>query len=221
METPPVEPDMIGPWKRNTWVYGLRIPFSLVFLGWITLAQVISPSFSIQIYIYTLAASFFGLVVGAHYIDIGWSKEKFSPYLRIPSSMLLVGIVAVAIGGVLGAYMAFRWGLPFLVFVAIESFAAIAYPREKPKVVHSYIGFGLTWGVIPFLGAYFIQAGTVSLLAVGLAAFVGLSVIMMHHLAIMSRDSPAWKDALFLLRLYNYSVYLVGALSLLGKLLGH
>ena len=78
----------------------------------------------------------------------------------------------------------------------VESFAAVAYPRENPKRVHSYVGFGLTWGTMPFLGAYFIQAGTVSLLALGLSAFVGLSVVMMHHLAIMSRESPAWKDAL-------------------------
>lgn len=220
METPPVEPDMIGPWRRNTWIYGLRIPFSMVFLGWITLAQTIAPSFNPEIYVYTLLASFFGLVVGAHYIDIGWSREKFSPFLRIPESMLLVGVLAVAVGGLLGIYISARWNLIFLGFVVIESFAAVAYPREKPRIVHSYAGFGLTWGVIPFLAAYFIQAGTISLLALGLAAFVGLSVIMMHHLAIMSRDSPAWKDALFLLKLYNYSVYFVGAAALIGKVFG-
>jgi hypothetical protein len=211
---------MVTPWKRNPWVYGLRTPFSFIFLGWLTLAQAVAPSFNAQIYVFTLLASFFGLVVGAHYIDIGSSKEKFSRYIRIPASMLAVGVVAVLLGLLLGIYVSLRWNTAFLLFVAVESFAAVAYPREKPKVLHSYASFGLTWGTIPFLGAYFIQAGTISLLVLGLSAFVGISVVMMHHLAIMSRESPAWKDALYLLRLYKYSVYAMAILALLGKGLG-
>jgi hypothetical protein len=134
--------------------------------------------------------------------------------------MLAVGVVAVLLGLLLGIYVSLRWNTAFLLFVAVESFAAVAYPREKPKVLHSYASFGLTWGTIPFLGAYFIQAGTISLLVLGLSAFVGISVVMMHHLAIMSRESPAWKDALYLLRLYKYSVYAMAILALLGKGLG-
>jgi len=172
------------------------------------------------VYLLTLLSAFFGLVVGAHYIDIGSSKAKFSPYLRIPGSMLVVGLVAVAIGGALGVYLSLRWNILFLVFVVVESFAAVAYPRESPKVMHSYASFGLTWGTIPFLAAYFIQAGSISFLALGLSAFVGVSVVMMHHLAIMSRESPAWKDALYLLRLYRYSVYFVAVAALAGKALG-
>jgi hypothetical protein len=42
----------------------------------------------------------------------------------------------------------------------------------------------------------------------------------MHHLAIMSRESPAWKDALYLLKIYNYSVYAVAIAALAGALLG-
>ncbi len=219
MDTPPVEPDMIGPWKKNTWVYGLRTPFSFVFLGWVTLAQAIAPSFNLQIYLFTMLASFLGLVVGAHYIDIGSSSQKFSPYLKITRYMLAFGFVSVALGVVVGAFIAFKWNLAFLAFVLEEGFASIAYPRENPKMVHSYIGFGLTWGTIPFLGAYFIQASTVSLLAIGLSIFIGLSVVMMHHLAIMSRDSPAWKDALYLLRIYNYAVYAVALAAIVGRFL--
>ena len=219
MDTPPVEPDLMTPWSRNTWVYGLRTPFSLVFVGWLTLAQAMAPKFNLEIYLFTLLAAFLGLIVGAHYVDIGSSREKFSPYLRIPRGMLAMGLAAVGLGIAVGVYMSVRWDIAFLVFVLIEGFAAIAYPRENPKRVHSYLGFGLTWGTIPFLGAYFIQASTISLLAVGLSAFIGLSVVMMHHLAIMSRESPAWKDALYLLRIYNYSVYAVAIAALAGALL--
>ncbi len=210
---------MVGPWKTNAWFYGLRTPFSLVFLGWITLAQAIAPNFDLEIYLLTMLASFFGLVVGAHYVDIGSSKAKFSPYLKVPRSMLAVGLVAVALGVAVGVYIAARWNPFFLAFVLVEGFAAIAYPRESPKLMHSYAGFGLTWGTIPFLGAYFIQTSTLSFLAVGLSIFIGLSVVMMHHLAIMSRESPAWKDALYLLRIYNYAVYAVALAAILGRLI--
>ena len=205
---------------NNPWIYGLRAPFSFIFLGWVTLAQVISPSFDAQIYALTILSAFFGLVVGAHYIDIGSSKEKFSTYIRIPASMLGIGVVAVLVGVLLGLYMSLRWDTAFLGFVVVEGFVAVAYPREKPKIMHSYASFGLAWGTVPFLGAYFIQARTISLLALGLSAFVGMSVVMMHHLAIMSRETPAWKDALYLLRLYKYSVYAMALLALLGKGLG-
>lgn len=221
LETPPVEPDLVSPWRRSVWLYGLRVPFSLVFVGWITLAEVLSPKFSLEIYLYSLAAVFLGLVVGAHYIDIGTSRGKFSPFFaEIPSWMLWIGILTVVAGGVVGVYMALRWNLLFLAFVAVEGFAAVAYPREKPKIVHSYPGFGLTWGTIPFIGAFFIQGGTISPLAVALGIFVGISVVMMHHLAIMSRDSPGWRDALYLLRLYRYSVYAVALVAFAGRILG-
>ncbi len=221
METPPVEPDLVSPWRRSVWLYGLRTPFSLVFVGWMTLAEVMSPKFSLEIYFYSLLAVFLGLVVGAHYIDIGSSREKFSPFFpNIPAGMLWVGILTVVAGGLVGVYMALRWNPVFIVFVVVEGLAAVAYPREKPKAVHSYPGFGLTWGTIPFVAAYFIQSGTLTLLALAVAIFVGVSVVMMHHLAIMSRDSPGWKDALYLLGLYRYSVYLVALVAFAGKVLG-
>lgn len=221
LETPPVEPDLVAPWTRNVWLYGLRVPFSLVFIGWMTFASALAPTFNLEIYLYSLLAVFLGLVVGAHYIDIGASREKFSPFFPdIPAGMVWIGILAVVAGGAVGVYMALRWNLLFLLFVAVEGFAAYAYPSEKPKLVHSYLGFGLTWGTIPFIAAYFIQSGTLSLLVLGAAVFVGVSVVMMHHLAIMSRESPGWKDALYLLGLYRYSVYAIALIAITGRILG-
>jgi hypothetical protein len=220
LDKAPVEPDLVRPWTRSVWLYGLRAPFSLIFLGWITLAQSLSPSFNVEIYLYSLLASLLGLVVGAHYIDISTSETKFSPFFRIPRRlMLVVGIIGVVLGGLVGVYMALRWNVAFLIFVAIESVAAVAYPRERPRFTHNYISFGLTWGAIPFAASYFIQSGSLNPVSIGLATFVGISVVMMHHLAIMSRESPSWKDALYLLRLYRYSVYIMSVLAILGRLI--
>jgi len=217
---PPTEPDLTHPWNGNVWFYGLRTPFSLVFIGWVSFAQVLSPHFDALLYAYLILAAFFGLVVGAHYIDIATSVEKFSPYFKIPSrAMLGVGIAAVAAGIIIGAYVSLRWNLPlFLLFVAIEGAAAIAYPREVPKLAHSYVAFGLAWGTIPFLASYYAQAGTISFLALAVSAFVGVSVVMMHHLAVMTRESSDWRNALYLLALYRYSVYLIAVISIVGRI---
>src|SRR5438477_501772 len=123
LETPPVEPDLVSPWTKNVWLFGLRTPFSLVFVGWMTLAEVMSPKFSLEIYLYSMVA-------------------------------------------------------------------------------------------------VFIQSGALSLLALAVSTFVGVSVVMMHHLAIMSRESPGWKDALYLLGLYRYAVYLVAVVAFVGRILG-
>src|ERR1700733_4113436 len=104
-----------------------------------TFAEVLSPRFSVEIYLFTLLAAFLGLVVGAHYIDIGTSREKFSPFFPdIPSGMLWLGLLTALAGAAVGVYMAFRWNLFFIAFVVVEGFAAYAYPREQPKAVHSY-----------------------------------------------------------------------------------
>ncbi len=220
LEGAPVEPDLTNPWRRNVWLYGLRTPFSFVFLSWITFAQALSPAFSLEIYGYSILAAFLGLIVGAHYIDISTSVEKFSPFFKVPRRpMLLVGLLFVALGFLVGVYMSVRWNILFLVFVLIESFAAVGYPREKPGFAHSYSSFALAWGSMPFLGSYFIQAGTLNLTVLGISVFVGMSVLMMHHLAIMTRESKDWPNAMYLLILYRYSVYSIGLLSLLGRLL--
>ena len=184
-----------------------------------TFAQSLAPSFNLEVYLYTLLAAFFGLVVGAHYIDVATSEKKFSPYFKVPGRrMLYTGVVFVALGAAVGVYISLRWNALFLIFVGVETFAAVAYPREKPRFAHSYTAFAVTWGAIPFLASYFIQAATLTLVVVASSVFVGLSTLMMHHLAIMTRESSDWQNAMYLLTLYRYAVYSIGLLSLVGRL---
>ena len=134
--------------------------------------------------------------------------------------MIAIGVAAVAIGILVGAHIAIARNLPFfLLFVAIEGALAIGYPRETPKFAHSYDAFGLAWGTIPFLASYYVQSGTKSIVALAVSCFVGSSVVMMHHLAKISGDSSDWKNALYLLRLYRYSVYFIAVIALIGKFL--
>ncbi len=71
----------------------------------------------------------------------------------------------------------------------------------------------------PLVESDLIQSSTINLFALGLLVFIGLCVVIMHHLAIMSRESSAWKNAVYLLRIYDYA-YVVAVAALAGRSLG-
>src|SRR5437667_11081699 len=101
---PLVEPDLVGVWRKNVWWFGFRWPFSMVLFSWVTVASTLAPEFHLDRYLLTMVAGFFGLVVGAHYIDIAGSGEKYLPYFpgRNRSAMSGLGVFAVLVGVAVG-----------------------------------------------------------------------------------------------------------------------
>jgi MFS family permease len=222
----PVEPDLVGAWsKHGVYLFGLRTPFSLVFLSWMTAASALSAEFHWDRYLLGLVAAFFGLVVGAHYIDIAGSKGKYLPFFPEMNTrrIMLIGVAAALLGAALGVYIALAYNPLFLIFVALASFSAIFYPLEKPKILHTYAGFGLAWGFIPTLGAYYLQSFKIDLLSFGFAAFVGITVVQMHHMAVLSneKENPpeVTKNARYLLSLHRTAALSLGLLLLLSKVI--
>ena len=206
-------------------MFGLRTPFSLVFLSWVTAASALSAEFHWDRYLLGLVAAFFGLVVGAHYIDIAGSKGKYLPFFpRMKVKQVMVfGIASALVGAGIGVYIAIAYNPFFLVFVVLASFSAIFYPLEKPKILHSYTGFGIAWGFVPVLGAYYLQSSRIDLLSLGFAAFVGITVVQMHHMAVLSNEKENPKavteNARYLLRLHRVAAFALGLVLLVSKLL--
>jgi MFS family permease len=221
-----VEPDLVGTWaEHGVYLFGLRIPFSLIFLSWVTAASAIAPAFHWDRYLLGLIAAFFGLVVGAHYIDIAGSKGKYLPYFPEMNvkRVMAIGIVAALVGAAIGVYIALRYDPVFLIFVLLGSLSAIFYPLEKPKMLHSYAGFGIAWGFIPTLAAYYLQSSRIDLLSLGFATFVGLTVVQMHHMAVLSneKENPKFvtENARYLLRLHRAAAVSLAFIVLISKLL--
>ena len=222
---PPVEPDLVGAWsKHGVYLFGLRTPFSLVFLSWVTAASALSAEFHWDRYLLGLVAAFFGLVVGAHYIDIAGSQGKYRPFFPEMNvrAVMVIGLAAALFGAALGVYIALVYNPLFLIFVVFASFSAIFYPLEKPRVLHSYAGFGLAWGFLPSLGAYYLQSSKIDLLSLGFAAFVGITVVQMHHMAVLSneKENPptVTRNARYLLKLHRAAAFSLGLLLLTSKL---
>src|SRR5881398_771189 len=221
---PMVEPDLVGVWKINVWWFGLRWPFSMVLFSWVTVASTLAPAFHLDRYLLTMLAGFFGLVVGAHYIDIAGSGEKYLPYFPRMNRAAIrwVGVLAVLVGVAIGTYMSLLYSLWFLGFVVLGGFFALFYPVETPKWLHSYPGFGVAWGFMPVLASYYIQGLRIDLVGVGLAVFLGITVVEMHHMAVLTNEreyAPETSgNARLLLKLHRGAAYAIGLILLLARL---
>jgi hypothetical protein len=223
---PVVEPDLVGTWaKHGVYLFGLRTPFSLVFLSWVTAASALSSEFHWDRYVLGLVAVFFGLVVGAHYIDIAGSKGKYLPFFpdMRTQRVMTIGIAAALVGAGIGVYIALAYNPFFLTFVLLASFSAIFYPLERPRSFHSYAGFGIAWGFIPTLGAYFLQSSKIDLLSLAFAGFVGFTVVQMHHMAVLTDEKEHSKavtqNARYLLKLHQGAAFTLGILLLISKVI--
>ena len=221
---PIVEPDLVGIWKKNVWWFGLRWPFSFVLFSWVTVASTLAPEFHLDRYLLTMLAGFLGLVVGAHYIDIAGSNEKYLPYFPKMNRKAIrtVGIIAVLAGVGVGVYMSFRYSPWFLVFVTLGGFFALFYPTEKPQWLHTYPGFGVAWGFLPVLASYYIQALRIDLVGLGIAVFLGILSVEMHHMAVLTNEKEHGPDvtrnARLLLKIHRAAAYAIGLILLIARL---
>src|SRR2546421_12472987 len=222
---PLVEPDLVGIWRKNVWWFGFRWPFSMVLFSWVTVASTLAPEFHLDRYLLTMLAGFFGLVIGAHYIDITASKDKYLPYFPKMNreAIRVVGVLAVLVGVAVGVYMSLLLSIWFLVFVVLGGFFALFYPIEKPKWLHTYAGFGVAWGFMPVLASYYIQALRIDLVGLGLAVFLGITVVEMHHMAVLTNEkeyaTETNKNARLLLKIHRAAAYAIGLILLISRLI--
>ena len=222
---PIVEPDLVGIWKKNVWWFGLRWPFSMVLFSWVTVAATLAPEFHLDRYLLSMLAGFFGLVIGAHYIDIAGSNEKYLPYFpkMNRSAIRAIGILAVLVGVAIGVYMSLLYSFWFLIFVVLGGFFALFYPIEKPKWLHTYTGFGVAWGFLPVLASYYIQGLRIDLVGIGLAVFLGITVVEMHHMAVLTNEkeygADVTKNARLLLKIHRAAAYAIGLVLLIARII--
>src|SRR5438477_7703833 len=145
---PIVEPDLVGIWRKNVWWFGLRWPFSFVLFSWVTVASTLAPEFHLDRYVLTMLAGFFGLVIGAHYIDIAGSSDKYLPYFPKMNRAGIrgVGVAAVLVGVAVGIYMSLLYSIWFLAFVFLGVLFVLFYPIEYTKWIHLYYSFCVDGG---------------------------------------------------------------------------
>src|SRR5947208_12432791 len=138
------------------------------------------------------------------------------PVTGTPGSLAVLASIAV------GVSTSPLYALWCLMFVILGGCFALFYPIEKPKWLHTYPGFGLAWGFMPVLAAYYIQGTRIDLLGLGLAVFLGITVVEMHHMAVLTNEkeygTDLTKNARLLLKIHRTAAYSIGLILLISRL---
>jgi len=154
-----------GGWRD--YVTLLHPPYTLWHLSYVAIGAALAPHFHSNRMVWGIAAFFLAMGIAAHALD----ELRGRPLrTRIPSPALVALAVvslagAVAIG--IGAAIAWGWGL--IAFVVVGAVLVPAYNLEL--AFHNDIGFAVAWGAFPALTGYFVEAQTIRLEAVAVAAF--------------------------------------------------
>jgi len=154
-----------GGWRD--YVTLLHPPYTLWHLSYVAIGAALAPHFHTNRMVWGIAAFFLAMGIAAHALD----ELRGRPLrTRIPSPALVALAVvslagAVAIG--IGAAIAWGWGL--IAFVVVGAVLVPAYNLEL--AFHNDIGFAVAWGAFPALTGYFVEAQTIRLEAVAVAAF--------------------------------------------------
>jgi hypothetical protein len=160
-----------GGWRD--YVTLLHPPYTLWHLSYVAAGAALAPTFHLDRLVWALVAFFLALGVAAHALD----ELKGRPLrTRIPS-VVLVAIAAVSLLGAcaIGIGAARAWGWWLLPFVIAGAVFVPAYNLEF--ALHTDWGFALTWGAFPALTGYFVEAQTLRVEAVAVAAYAfGLSL---------------------------------------------
>lgn len=157
-----------GRW-RDWWTL-LHPPYTAWHLSYVVVGAALAPHPDAVRLGGTLVAFFLAVGVAAHALD-----ELHGRPLRtsIPTSVL-VTVSAVALAGavVVGVVGVVRVGASIVPFIVLGPLLVVAYNAELfGGVVHTDLGFALSWGAFPVLTAYVAQAQAVSLAAVFAAVF--------------------------------------------------
>lgn len=163
-----------GAW-RDWWTV-LHPPYTAWHLSYVVIGATLAPRTDAVRLIATLLGFFCAVGVAAHALDelkgrplqtsipTGWLAAASAIGLLIACALGLAGVAEVGPG--------------LLVFIVIGPVLVLSYNLELfGGLIHTDLGFAVSWGAFPVLVAYFAQAERLDLTAVlGALAAVGLSL---------------------------------------------
>lgn len=139
----------------------LHPPYTIWHLSYIVLGISLAPSIHVDRSIATILAFFLGLGVGAHSLDETMGNPLQTRLSK--TSLYLIGFSSLGIAIGIGLYYAISLSLLLLPIVAAETFFAVSYNLEMfGKKFHNSWVFSLSWGVIPLITGYFVNAMTLT-----------------------------------------------------------
>ena len=212
-----------GSWYQrlgeNEYVRLLHLPFTFCVLSFALMGALFSPDIHLDRLLLSAAALFFGLGLGAHYVD----ETRGRPWrTRIPTKVLyIVALTGLIIGISIGVYLSYTVSPWFLLFVFVETFFAVAYNSELfSGRLHNSLVFGLSWGSLVFLGSFYLNALTITPSALSASIVIGLYSIVILKLYEGVKKAETRTLSWSILKLLLLLVYLSASSWTIIRLLG-
>jgi hypothetical protein len=172
-----------GGWRD--YVTLLHPPYTLWHLSYVAVGAALAPHFHTDRLVWGLAAFFLAMGIAAHALDELHGRPLRT---RIPSAALVTLAVASLAGAVaIGIGAAIAWGFGLLAFVAIGAVLVPAYNLEV--AFHNDLGFAVAWGAFPALTGYFVEAQSIRVEAVAVAAFACAASLAQRKLSTPVRQA--------------------------------
>ncbi len=174
--------------RARDWVTLLHPPYTLWHLSYVALGAALAPHFHTDRLLAALAAFFLALGLAAHALD----ELRGRPLGTQVSSVVLVAVAVVTLAGAvaIGIAASTTWGLGLLAFVAVGAVLVPAYNLEWfGGVIHTDWGFALAWGAFPALTGYFVEAQTIRVEALAVAAYATFFSLAQRTLSTTARQA--------------------------------
>ncbi len=183
----------------------MHLPYTSMVLSYILIGASLSPSIYLTRLILTLVAYFLGLGISAHALNElharHWGKELKKGELEILFAVPLIGAILIGFYGMSVLYESSGTPLASLVllsFMALETFFVFAYNTDfSGGRFHSDLAFALSWGALPTIISYYVNALTITLPAIlissAMAATAGIEINLSRWCKDFRRKSPLTK----------------------------
>lgn len=163
----------------------LHLPYTAWHLSYVAIGAALAPILDWTRLAGTLTAFAIGLGVGAHALDEVRGRPLKTGLGDGVLWVLGVGSMVAAMGlAAVGAVVISPW-VP--VWGAAGVALAVGYALEWPRLLHTNLGFGLSWGAFPVLVGYWVQAETLSPAALAAAAAATLLSLAQRALSTPAR----------------------------------
>ena len=149
--------------SRGDMISLLHVPYTLWHLSYVAIGASLAPTLDWLILAATLTAFAIGLGVGAHALDevksrpLGTGLSNRALWL-LGSGAMAVALFIAVIGAIRLSPLVLAWG-------ALGVLLAVGYALEWP-VIHTDLGFALSWGAFPVLVGYWAQTEGLSASAI-------------------------------------------------------
>ena len=163
----------------------LHPPYTAWHLSHVALGAAIAPRLDWRVLAGTLLAFFLGTGIAAHALD----ERNGRPLNTTLSDRVLTLLAVAGFGGafvvaVIGAFELSPW---VLVWAVAGVALAAGYALERPRLLHTTLGFAAAWGGFPVLVGYWAQARNLTIGAVAVAGAATLISMAQRALSTPAR----------------------------------